>query len=304
MNLYEDSIKTFLKPGGSFKNKILFPKSKTRNQSIKSKKSKTKYNNISYTQKKSNIINIYPNNISNISFDYSNNNEYNLLNYGTKNNKIDNFIQEKNKLIKDLQNQNNNYVLMIKENNKKLNIQEQIITSLKQQIKQLNNDITRKNNIIEQNEDFDYKISKLKKDVEKSRDKKLSDDYLESKKYNNILVNKINNYKQEIKEKNDEINKLKTKNDYLLKLKKENELKLENKNIEINKLYEENILIKKNFEELEKNFTILSNQFKMSDYREKIDIDDGYKNFNNNNIKNKIFVNKDDNESNKIIIEE
>ena len=172
---------------------------RTRNTSIKTTKSKISHYNNNNTNRKSNIINIYPNNISNISFEYSNNNGYNLINY--TNNNLDNIIKEKNSLINNLQNQISDYELKEKESNKKINLQEKIILSLKEQIKQLNNDIVRKKNIIEQNEDIEYKISKLKKDVEKSRDKKLSDEYNESKRHNYILNNKINEFKKEIKEK-------------------------------------------------------------------------------------------------------
>ena len=148
----------------------------TRNPSIRTTKSKISHykNN---TNRKSNIINIYPNNISNISFDYSNNNGYSLINY--TNNNLDSIIKEKNNLISNLQNQISEYAQREKESNKKINLKEKIILSLKEQIKQLNNDIVRKRNIIEQNEDIEYKISKLKKEVEKSKDKKLSDEYNE-----------------------------------------------------------------------------------------------------------------------------
>ena len=206
MNQYETSM-TKAKSNKNTPYKDRYPR--TRGTSIKTTKSKiSHYNN--NTNRKSNIINIYPNNISNISFDYSSNNGYNLINY--TNNNLDNIIKEKNNFINNLQNQIGDYALREKESNKKINLQEKIILSLKEQIKQLNNDIVRKRNIIEQNEDIEYKISKLKKDVEKSRDKKLNDEYNESKRHNYILNNKINEFKKEIKEKNEEINKLKMKN--------------------------------------------------------------------------------------------
>ena len=252
---YETSIES-RKPPQTPNHRRYSIKSNPRNPSIKT--IKTKISEYTIPHKKSNIINIYPNNISNISFDYSNNNEYNLLNYKNKN--IDNIIKEKNALINNLQNQISTYILKSKESSKKINLQEQIISSLKEQIKQLNNDIVRKKNIIEQNEDFDYKISKLKKDVEKSRDKKLNDDFNESKRHNFILNNKINNLKQEIKDKNEIINKLKIKNENFFKKLKDNELLLKNKNSIIEQLNEENIMIKNRFEELEKSFEKLSQQ--------------------------------------------
>ena len=256
---------------------------RTRNPSIKTLKTKmTEYKN----PQKSNIINIYPKNISNISFDYSNNNEYNLLNYGNRN--INNLIKEKNSLIKNLQNQINNYIVKSKEINKKLNIQEQIITTLKNQIQQLNNDIIRKKNIIEQNEDIDYKILKLKKDVEKSRDKKLNDDYNESKRHNFILNNKINNFKQEIKEKNEIIQKLQIKNNNFIKKLKENEIQLKNQISEINRLNEENNMIKNRFEELEKSFDKLSHQLNIVNFPK------NENNINNNNIFNNNYNNNND----------
>ena len=255
---YETSIESKIQPQTPNHRRISI-KSNIRNPSIKTMK--TKMSEYTIPHKKSNIINIYPNNISNISFDYSNNNEYNLLNYKNKN--IDNIIKEKNTLINSLQNQISNYILRAKESLKKTNIQEQIIISLKEQIKQLNSDLLRKNNMIEQNEGIDSKISKLKKDVEKSRDKKLNDDYNESKRHNFVLNNKINNLKNELKEKHNLINRLKLQNENLIKKLKDNEFIINKKNAEIQQLNEENILNKNRLEELEKSFEKLAQQISM-----------------------------------------
>ncbi len=216
---------------------------KTRIPSAKTVKTKISEYTNARMKRRVNLLNLYPNNMS---IDYSRktkNSDYNFLNYTTKNTDDNNIIKEKNIIINNLQNQINKYILKIKENNKKINLQEQMINSLKDQNKQLNNDLIRKKNIIEQNEEIDYKITKLKKDVEKSRDKKLNDEFNESKRHNFILNNKINSYKQVIKEKNDIINKLNIKNESLLKIIKDNEMILKNKNYEINKLNEENNII-------------------------------------------------------------
>ena len=253
---YENTLEKTKTSQSPYRRKISINKPRTRNPSIKTTKSKiSQYTHI---PKKSNIINIYPNNISNISFDYSKNNEYKVLNY--KNQNLDNIIKEKNTLINSLQNQISNYILRAKESLKKTNIQEQIIISLKEQIKQLNSDLLRKKNMIEQNEDIDYKISKLKKDVEKSRDKKLNDDYNESKRHNFVLNNKINNLKNELKEKHNLINRLKLQNENLIKKLKDNEFVINKKNAEIQQLKEENILNKNRLEELEKSFEKLAQQ--------------------------------------------
>ena len=155
----------------------ILKKPKLRNPSVKTTKSK-----LSNYRKKKSIINIYP---KNISFDYSNNNEFKVLNYNKESNDMDNIlIKEKNEVIHNLQNQINKYIIKLKESLKKINIQNNIINSLKSQNMQLNNDILRKKNIIKQNEDIDSKISKLRKDAEKSRDKILNENFNESKKNN------------------------------------------------------------------------------------------------------------------------
>ena len=64
-----------------------------------------------------------------------------------------------------------------------------MINSLKSQNNQLNSENTRKNKIIKQNEDIDHKISKLRKDAEKSREKILNEDFNESKRNNYVLHN-------------------------------------------------------------------------------------------------------------------
>ena len=235
---------------------------KIRNPSVKTTKSK-----VSNYRKKRSIINIYP---KNISFDYSNNNEYNVLNYPNQTNISDNLLKEKNLLIQNLQNQINKYLLKLKECTKKINIQNQTIISLKSQNKQLNNENTRKNKIIKQNEDIDYKISKLRKDAEKSREKILNEDYSESKRNNYILNNKIKNIKKELQEKEESVKNMKLKNDYLVKLIKDNEENLKNKISQINKLNEENISLKQKYNEIQNNFNNLLIQV------------NNYENFDNN----------------------
>ena len=247
---------------------------------------KTTKSKLSNYHKKKSIINIYP---KNISFDYSNNNEYKVLNYPTElaqSNQIsDNLIKEKNEIIHNLQNQINKYSIKLKESLKKINIQNQIINSLNMQNKQLNNENNRKNNIIRQNEDIDFKISKLRKDAEKSREKILNDDYNESKRNNYLLHNKMNNYIKELKEKEDEIKKYKTKNEHMIKLLKEYETKLNTKNTHINKLKEENLLIKNKFNELQLNYNNLllqMNNLNNYDFNQEQNI----LNYNSNNFSN------------------
>ena len=253
--MYETSIEKTnisLSPYKTHERELHLKKIKVRNPSVKTTKSK-----LSNYHKKKSIINIYP---KNISFDYSNNNEYKVLNYQTdlsQNQISDNLIKEKNEIIHNLQNQINKYALKLKESLKKINIQNQIINSLNTQNRQLNNENARKNNIIRQNEDIDFKISKLRKDVEKSREKILNDDFNESKRNNYILYNKINNYAKELKEKDDEIKRIKSRNDYLIKLLKDNESKLNIKNSQLNKLKEENILSKNKLSELQNNYNNL-----------------------------------------------
>ena len=145
-------------------------------------------------------------------------------------------IKEKNEVIHNLQNQINKYIIKLKESLKKINIQNNIINSLKSQNMQLNNDILRKKNIIKQNEDIDFKISKLRKDAEKSRDKILNENFNESKKNNFILYNKLNIMSKELVEKNEEIKKIRNKNELLIKMGKDYENKINNKNNMINKL--------------------------------------------------------------------
>ena len=251
--MYDTSIektKVSLSPYKTKERHLHLKKIKVRNPSVKTTKSK-----LSNYHKKKSIINIYP---KNISFDYSNNNEYKVLNYPTEltqaNQISDNLIKEKNEIIHNLQNQINKYAIKLKESLKKINIQNQIINSLNMQNKQLNNENNRKNNIIRQNEDIDFKISKLRKDAEKSREKILNDDCNESKRNNYILNNKMNNYIKELKEKEDEIKKFKKKNENMMKLLKDNETKLNMKNTTINKLKEENLLFKNKFNELQLNY--------------------------------------------------
>ena len=107
---YENSMKFQRTAKTPNRKRNLNNKPRIRNPSIKTLNQKmTDYHN--NTKKNSNIINIYPKNISNISFDYSNNNEYNLLGYNNQN--IDNLIKEKNSIINNLQNQINNYIFII-----------------------------------------------------------------------------------------------------------------------------------------------------------------------------------------------
>ena len=109
MNFYETSIENTnmsLSPKKSkeLERKLYLKRPKVRNPSVKTTKSK-----VSNYHKKRSIINIFP---KNISFDYSNNNEYNVLNYTTDTNNIklnkkkihDNLIKEKNEVIHNLQN--------------------------------------------------------------------------------------------------------------------------------------------------------------------------------------------------------
>ena len=270
-----------LSPYKTKQRELHLQKIKVRNPSVKTTKSK----HSNYPKKRS-IINIYP---KNISFDYSNNNEYKVLNYPTdlsQSNQIsDNLIKEKNEIIHNLQNQINKYAIKLKESLKKINIQNQIINSLNIQNKQLNNENARKNNIIRQNEDIDFKISKLRKDAEKSREKRLNDDYNESKRNNYILYNKINNYVKELKEKEDEIKKIKMKNEHMLKLLKDNESKLNMKNIQINKLKEENFLCKNKLNDLQINYSNLllqMNNLNNYDFNQEQNII----NYNTNNFNN------------------
>ena len=270
-----------LSPYKTKERQLHLKKIKVRNPSVKTTKSK-----LSNYHKKKSIINIYP---KNISFDYSNNNEYKVLNYPTElaqSNQIsDNLIKEKNEIIHNLQNQINKYAIKLKESLKKINIQNQIINSLNMQNKQLNNENNRKNNIIRQNEDIDFKISKLRKDAEKSREKILNDDYNESKRNNYLLHNKMNNYIKELKEKEDEIKKYKTKNEHMIKLLKEYETKLNTKNTHINKLKEENLLIKNKFNELQLNYNNLllqMNNLNNYDFNQEQNI----LNYNSNNFNN------------------
>ena len=258
MNTSIDKADTSLSPH-RIQRDLLMKKPKVRNPSVKTTKSK-----VSNYRKKRSIINIFP---KNISFDYSNNNEYNVLNYTTQTSKKhdsnqlnDNLLKEKNEIIHNLQNQINKYITKLKESMQKINIQNKIITSLKSQNKQLNNENARKNNIIRQNEDIDFKISKLRKDAEKSREKILNEDFNESKRNNYILYNKINNLKKELTEREEEIKNLKIKNENLAKLLKEYEPKLNLQNSQVNKLKQENNLIKNKYNELQKSFSNLLNQ--------------------------------------------
>ena len=59
-----------------------------------------------------------------------------------------------------------------------------------------------------------------------------------------MIDNKMNNFKKELNEKDEEIKRYKTKNDYLTKILNDNEEKLNLKNSQINKLNEDNFLIK------------------------------------------------------------
>ena len=250
--------KTFisLSPRRARERGILLKKPAVRNPSVKTTKSKHSY----YRNKKS-LINIYQK--KNISFDHSKNNEYKILNYTSDNNSInqnqinDNLIKEKNVVINNLQNQIKKYVIKLKESMKQINIQKQIITSLKSQNKQLNDENHRKSNIIKQNEDINIKITKLKIDAEKSKEKKLKDNFDESRRNHHMLDNKMNNFKKELNEKDEEIKRYKTKNDYLTKLLNDNEEKLNLKNLQINKLNEDNFLIKNKLNELQNNFYAL-----------------------------------------------
>ena len=278
--MYDTSIektKKSISPN-KFERELLMKRPKLRNPSVKTTKSK-----VSNYRKKKSTINIYP---KQISFDYSNNNEYTVLNYTNHTSKhnqsqaSDNLIKEKNEVIQNLQSQINKYVAKLKESLKKINIQNRIINSLKSQNSQLNNENARKKNIIRQNEDIDLKINKLRKDAEKSREKILNDDFNESKRNNYILNNKINNLKKELKEKEEEINKLKSKNDYLIKFLKENESKLSQINSQNNILKQENILTKNQYNDLQIRYNNLFQQLNDFNTNEQKNIDTE---INNNN---------------------
>ena len=204
------------------------------NNTYKTSKSRVSH----HKQKSSNVLKLIPNNISISSVDYSNNRLLNMpLNQVQS---FENTINEKNILISNLQNQINNYILRENETSKKIELEKQINNSLKEQIKQLKTDLKQKNNMIAQNEDIGNKILKLKRDVEKSREKNPKLGVNDSK--NNILLNnKINEYKLLIQEKDEIIKKLKIMNQNLVNKLKNNQL--------------ENITIKNYYTDVEGNET-------------------------------------------------
>ena len=126
-------------------------------------------------------------------------------------------INDTKNYIKNLQSQLNKLYLKIKEKNKKISIQEKIIESLQEQNKQLNEEIIRKNLLIQQNKNIDSRISQMEKK------------YIFQKNDSNNELYLGNNYRlyiEKLKQKNQEI--INCKNSIFLLTKKLNYKEKEN----------------------------------------------------------------------------
>ena len=167
--------------------------------------------NISITfNSSSNKNNNYNNKItSSIDEDEENDNDY----------KYNILLKEKNTIIQKLQNQINKLLFKEEEKEKKIIMQKHIIESLKESNKNLQEELNKKNIIIQQNQNIDKKIFHLQKEYLEESNNSIGNNFLyiqSLKEQMNKLLEKeeeINNYKKQInylklnlKQKVDELN--------------------------------------------------------------------------------------------------
>ena len=198
--------------------------------SYKSFKTKSKSNSISVSPFGKNISNTYNSSSSknNQNYNYNNKITSSIDNEEEENDnyKYDLLLKEKNTIIQKLQNQIKKLMFKEEEKDKKIKMQKHIIESLKESNKNLQEELSIKNNIIQQNQNIEKKIFHLQKE------------YLEesNNSYNNgnnnlLYLQSIKEYMNKLNEKENEINNYK-KRINILKInlqKKENELIKKNK---------------------------------------------------------------------------
>ena len=286
--------------------------------SYKSFKTKSKSNSISVSPFGKNISNTYNSSSSknNQNYNYNNKITSSIDNEEEENDnyKYDLLLKEKNTIIQKLQNQIKKLMFKEEEKDKKIKMQKHIIESLKESNKNLQEELSIKNNIIQQNQNIEKKIFHLQKE------------YLEesNNSYNNgnnnlLYFQSIKEYMNKLNEKENEINNYK-KRINILKInlqKKENELIKKNKILIQYQRNQSGSLLKNNYKNNNnifyekaslsakkaksmKNYSneISSNNFKLKEDLKQINIRTNkpnlYENNNNNYNYNKLLENYND----------
>ena len=190
---------------------------------------KTKSNSISVSPFGKNISNTYHSSSSNNNKNYIYNNKItsSIDNEEEENDdyKYQLLLKEKNTIIQKLQNQIKKLIFKEEEKDKKIKMQKHIIESLKESNKNLQEELSKKNIIIQQNQNIDKKIFHLQKQYLEESNNSYNDN-------NNFMyIQSIKECMNKLNEKENEINTYK-KRINILKInlqKKENELIRKNK---------------------------------------------------------------------------
>jgi len=191
---------------------------------------KTNSNSISVSPFGKNISNTYHSSSSNNNKNYIYNNKItSSIDNEEENNddyKYELLLKEKNTIIQKLQNQIKKLIFKEEEKDKKIKMQKHIIESLKESNKNLQEELSKKNIIIQQNQNIEKKIFHLQKQYLEESNNSYNDNNNNFK-----YIQSIKEYMNKLNEKENEINTYK-KRINILKInlqKKENELIRKNK---------------------------------------------------------------------------